>query len=137
MTNASFFNPQLYVRGDPRNYDEWEAMGCEGWGYDSVLPYFKKSENFGIPEDVGFNSDVHGKSGPLQVSDMQFADLPTSEVLIHPACLADDEGFKFHIHHILIRRLPVLSKHAAKLAWIRTKTTTGARRRARGLRRLG
>ena len=36
----------LYVRGNPLDYDTWSQFGNRGWSYDSVLPYFKKSEHF-------------------------------------------------------------------------------------------
>jgi len=53
-----------YVRGDPRNYNDWAQQGCVGWSYDEVLPFFKKSENL-IGKDLG---PAHGRGGPLTVS---------------------------------------------------------------------
>lgn len=41
-------NWMIYVRGHPKDYDEWEQMGNQGWSYEDVLPYFKKSENFQV-----------------------------------------------------------------------------------------
>lgn len=35
----------LYIRGSRHDYDNWEALGCAGWRYENVLPYFMKSEN--------------------------------------------------------------------------------------------
>jgi choline dehydrogenase-like flavoprotein len=60
---CSSLNGMLYVRGHRDNYDEWRDLGNPGWGYDDVLPYFKKSE---CHEDG--ESDFHGGSGPLQVT---------------------------------------------------------------------
>ena len=60
---CSSVNGMLYVRGHRDNYDEWRDLGNEGWGYDDVLPYFKKSENH---EDGA--SEFHGAGGPLNVT---------------------------------------------------------------------
>lgn len=56
-------NGMMYMRGHRSDYDNWRALGCDGWGYDDVLPYFKKSET----NERGAN-DIHGDKGPLQVS---------------------------------------------------------------------
>jgi choline dehydrogenase-like flavoprotein len=37
-------NAMMYTRGNRDDYDSWASNGCDGWGYDDVLPYFKKSE---------------------------------------------------------------------------------------------
>ncbi|HEY2512503.1 MAG TPA: GMC family oxidoreductase N-terminal domain-containing protein [Polyangiaceae bacterium] len=60
---CSSVNGMLYIRGHRDNYDGWRDLGNPGWGYDDVLPYFKKSESH---EDGA--SEFHGGSGPLQVS---------------------------------------------------------------------
>jgi len=46
LGGSSSINGMLYVRGNPADYDGWAQRGCRGWGYDDVLPYFKKSEDF-------------------------------------------------------------------------------------------
>ena len=58
-------NAMVYVRGQPRDYEDWKAHGNLGWGWDDVLPYFKKSEDF----DLG-GSDDHGSGGPQHVTDI-------------------------------------------------------------------
>jgi choline dehydrogenase len=63
LGGSSSINYMLYVRGDKRNYDKWSAEGCEGWSYEEVLPYFKRSE-FGY-EGQDPNS-LHGKDGFLK-----------------------------------------------------------------------
>ena len=45
LGGSDSFNNMIYVRGNPRDYDEWAANGCRGWSYEEVLPYFIKSEN--------------------------------------------------------------------------------------------
>ena len=66
LGGSSAINAMLYVRGQQQDYDEWANLGCEGWDWDSVLPYFQKSENNERGAD-----DMHGASGPLQVSDQK------------------------------------------------------------------
>jgi choline dehydrogenase len=63
LGGCSTVNGMLYIRGHRDNYDEWRDLGNPGWGYDDVLPYFKKSETHEDGE-----SRFHGASGPLQVT---------------------------------------------------------------------
>ena len=60
---GSAINAQIYTRGNAQDYDDWRQMGCEGWGYDDVLPYFKKAE-----DNDTYDNDFHGVGGPLGVS---------------------------------------------------------------------
>ncbi|XP_046744790.1 glucose dehydrogenase [FAD, quinone]-like [Diprion similis] len=65
LGGSSSLNYMLYVRGNRRDYDNWRDLGNPEWGYDDVLPYFKKAENITIP---GLReSSYHGTSGPLTV----------------------------------------------------------------------
>jgi 5-(hydroxymethyl)furfural/furfural oxidase len=52
----------IALRGTPDDYAEWAAIGADGWGWDDVLPYFKKLEH-----DLDFAGDLHGKSGPTPI----------------------------------------------------------------------
>lgn len=56
---SSVLNYMLYVRGCHNDYDEWAALGCEGWSWNDVFPYFLKSEDNQDPDirDNGW----HGK----------------------------------------------------------------------------
>lgn len=66
LGGSSTTNAMMYVRGNRADFDDWEAAGNPGWGYNSVLPYFLKSENVTIPELQG--SPFHSTSGPMKVS---------------------------------------------------------------------
>lgn len=57
-------NGSLYVRGQAADYDDWAAMGCTGWDWQSVLPYFKKSECL----EEGGSDAVHGRTGELKLT---------------------------------------------------------------------
>ncbi len=66
LGGSSGLNAMLYVRGHRSDYDGWADLGCDGWGWDDVLPYFRKSENNARGADT-----LHGADGPLHVSDQQ------------------------------------------------------------------
>ncbi|MGK3963979.1 GMC family oxidoreductase [Sorangium sp. So ce118] len=61
---STAINAMMYVRGNRRNYDQWSALGNDGWSYDALLPYFKRSEDY-----EGGASEFHGAGGPLRVRD--------------------------------------------------------------------
>ncbi|XP_018569550.1 glucose dehydrogenase [FAD, quinone]-like [Anoplophora glabripennis] len=63
---SSVLNYMIYTRGNRRDYDNWARLGNDGWSFNDVLPYFKKVENFSVPEYQ--NGDYHGKDGYLSVS---------------------------------------------------------------------
>lgn len=65
-------NAMVYVRGQPHDFDDWKALGNVGWGWDDVLPYFKKSEDF------DWYSAHHGRGGPQHVTDIS--------PYVHPVC---------------------------------------------------
>lgn len=64
LGGSSAINGMIYIRGHRSDYDDWAAMGNQGWSYADVLPYFKKSMN----QERGAN-DYHGVHGPLDVED--------------------------------------------------------------------
>jgi choline dehydrogenase len=65
LGGSSSINGLIYIRGQREDYDHWAALGNPGWGYDDVLPYFKRSEG----NQRGANA-WHGGDGPLAVSDI-------------------------------------------------------------------
>ena len=79
MGGTSSINGMLYVRGFPQDYDGWRQRGCTGWGWDDVLPLFKRQE-----DNVRGASSHHGAGGPLKVSDLQ-APHPVAEAFLKAA----------------------------------------------------
>lgn len=62
LGGSSSTNAMLWYRGNRADYDAWEAAGAEGWGYDALLPYFRRSES-----RVGGDPAYRGLEGPMQV----------------------------------------------------------------------
>lgn len=64
LGGSGVLHGMMYMRGLPKDYDGWEAMGNPGWGYRQVLPYFKKSEG---NKQIGslVNGELHGEDGPM------------------------------------------------------------------------
>lgn len=98
LGGSSAINAMVYIRGNKWDYDNWAAMGCDGWAYDDVLPYFRKSESNERGAD-----DFHGEGGPLFVSNQRSPN-PVSEAFVEAAAElqlrrnedfngADQEGF--------------------------------------------
>lgn len=64
---GSSINAMLYIRGTAEDYNDWEKAGCAGWGWQDVLPVFKRSER-----NMRFSGEHHGTEGPLRVSDTKY-----------------------------------------------------------------
>ncbi len=65
LGGSSSINGMLYVRGNPADFDLWAQMGCRGWSFDDVLPFFRKSEHYVQGGDAAFR----GRGGVLKVED--------------------------------------------------------------------
>jgi choline dehydrogenase len=63
LGGSSSINFMMYVRGNRRDFDRWRDLGNEGWGYEDVLPYFKRSE-----DNRDIHDQWHGEGGPLVVT---------------------------------------------------------------------
>ena len=61
---SSAINAMIYMRGQAADYDHWRQLGLNGWGWDDVLPYFKRHENHFLGE-----SDLHGVGGELRIEE--------------------------------------------------------------------
>ncbi|MEM7667046.1 MAG: GMC family oxidoreductase N-terminal domain-containing protein [Pseudomonadota bacterium] len=79
LGGSSAINAMVYIRGNRWDYDLWSEMGCTGWAYDDVLPYFRKAE----ANERGAD-EYHGEGGPLFVSD-QGSPNPASHAFVEAA----------------------------------------------------
>ena len=70
LGGSSAINGMIYIRGHRADYDAWAEAGCTGWGYDDILPYFRKSED---NRRAGIDTQHHGTGGELAVSDLRDA----------------------------------------------------------------
>ena len=64
LGGSTSINAMIYIRGHRLDYDEWKDLGNDGWSYDDVLPFFKRSEN-----NERFVNRYHAQGGPLNVAD--------------------------------------------------------------------
>ena len=79
LGGSSAINGMVYIRGNPWDYDNWAALGCSGWGWDDVLPVFRRQED----NDRGGDA-LHGSGGPLHVSE-QIAPSGVGEAFVEAA----------------------------------------------------
>lgn len=66
LGGSSSINGNVYVRGDPAVYDSWSEMGVTGWGWDDMLPYFKRMESYADGDPA-----TRGKNGPIGVTSLK------------------------------------------------------------------
>ena len=66
LGGSTLINGMIYVRGQPQDFDGWAQRGCTGWGFDDVLPYFKKIEDWDDTRD-----DLRARGGPLPLTTVQ------------------------------------------------------------------
>ncbi|WP_323022030.1 GMC family oxidoreductase [Pararhodobacter sp.] len=70
LGGSSAINGMIYIRGHRADYDHWAALGCTGWDYDALLPYFRRSE---ANADPAMDERFHGRTGPLSVTSLRDA----------------------------------------------------------------
>lgn len=87
LGGSSSINGMLYVRGNPADFDQWAQMGCHGWSYRDVLPFFRHSERYAGGDDA-----FRGRDGPLAVEDYRTI-LPLTHRFVEAAQQA---GFAFN-----------------------------------------
>jgi choline dehydrogenase-like flavoprotein len=101
LGGSSSINAMIYIRGSRADYDQWRDDGCEGWGFDDLLPYFRRSE-----DNERGASELHGAGGALSVCESRSRN-PISQAFLDAAAAAghqlnDDfnghaqEGFGFY-----------------------------------------
>lgn len=80
LGGSSAINAMVYIRGNAWDYDNWaQELGCKGWAYQDMLPYFKRAES-----NIRGGDAYHGSEGPLSVSDQKWPN-PTSRAFIESA----------------------------------------------------
>lgn len=78
---SSSVNGMIFVRGDPREFDHWAALGNDGWSHADLLPYFRRMERTALGDDA-----MRGRSGPLSVTSLRDAfENPLSDAFLQ-AC---------------------------------------------------
>ena len=88
LGGSSSINAMVYIRGNRLDFEDWKKLGNPGWGWDDVLPYFRRCETFS-----GGGSVLRGDRGPLYVNDVHSQ--------YHPLCgrfieAAQQRGFRFN-----------------------------------------
>ncbi|XP_023952472.2 glucose dehydrogenase [FAD, quinone]-like [Bicyclus anynana] len=79
LGGSSALNAMLYIRGNKKDYDNWERLGNEGWAYEDIIKYFLKAEDMRIPE---YRSDpYHSTGGPLSVEYFKFEQPITNKII--------------------------------------------------------
>jgi len=119
LGGSSVINAMVYARGPRSDYDHWVELGNPGWGFDDVLPYFKKSEDNAIHR----GSPYHGVGGPLHVTNLR-SPSPLNDVFIE-ACQeqgipynADNNGEQHHgCYHVQVTQKDG-ERHSAAAAFI-------------------
>lgn len=80
LGGCSSTNAMAYIRGQREDFDHWKSLGNEGWGYEDVLPYFKKSEH-----NEQFENHFHAKGGLLNITQAYWYHTPMAKAFIQ-AC---------------------------------------------------
>ncbi|MGH6948153.1 MAG: GMC family oxidoreductase [Kiloniellales bacterium] len=83
LGGCSAINGMIYIRGQARDYDGWRQLGNRGWGWDDVLPYFRKSEGH-----YAWDDEAHGRDGEWRVEEQRLS----WEILDSVAAAAAETG---------------------------------------------
>ncbi|EFN68710.1 Glucose dehydrogenase [acceptor] [Camponotus floridanus] len=85
LGGSSTLNAMLYIMGNDEDYNEWSRMGNEGWSYDEVLPYFKKSQSCGHGHSDEWRSKYCGHDGPLNIRYFNYTNPDVFEMVLDAA----------------------------------------------------
>lgn len=86
------YNGMIYVRGNDKDFDQWESAGNPTWGWKDVLPYFKKSEGMKVKDILDLDrNNFHSSDGPLKIDSFHNKD-PIRDVIVTASM---DLGYKF------------------------------------------
>src|SRR5205807_1809089 len=80
------------MRGAPRDYDAWAALGNAGWSFEEVLPFFRRLET-----DADFDNKWHGRDGPLPIRRVDLEELTPPQEAFMQACI--NSGLPFVADH--------------------------------------
>ncbi|WP_336952635.1 GMC family oxidoreductase [Sphingobium aromaticivastans] len=86
LGGSSSINGNVYVRGDPAEFDSWAALGLPGWGWSDMLPYFKRMESYRQGDPA-----VRGHDGPIGVTSLKHFDA-LADAFVEAGCQA---GFDY------------------------------------------
>ncbi|GFN97922.1 oxygen-dependent choline dehydrogenase [Plakobranchus ocellatus] len=70
LGGSSQINYMQWSRGHRRDFDRWEELGCKGWSYEDVLPYFLKSED-AVPDHLAKDATYRATGGPMKITEMK------------------------------------------------------------------
>lgn len=82
LGGSSAINAMVYTRGQPQDYQRWQAQGADGWSYQDLLPYFISTMNQQRQQLLNSSAEYHGNTGELAVSDLQDPQLISEHFVI-------------------------------------------------------
>lgn len=82
LGGSSVINAMLHIHGIKRDYDQWAKMGNNGWNYEEVLPYFRKSESYNREFAARLGSKYFGTDGPLRIRKLNYSSTSLPDVIL-------------------------------------------------------
>ncbi|XP_058799456.1 glucose dehydrogenase [FAD, quinone]-like [Phymastichus coffea] len=82
LGGSSVINAMLHVRGNDRDYDNWAKMGNDGWSFEELLPYFKKSENYHPDIVAKHGTRLFGTGGPITLRTYNYSESGLHDILM-------------------------------------------------------
>lgn len=81
LGGSSGINYMVWVRGHPQDFDHWVKLGADGWGYDEVLPAFRRMEDLVPSNEISIDHDAHGQGGPVGIA-VRSPMIPSSRLFV-------------------------------------------------------